>query len=303
MDMLSAIRVFQKVAITLSFTETANLLGLTPSSVSRQIDALQERLGVRLLSRSTRKITLTHEGEQYKQQMDEILAEFDAVNESVATRGDSVRGTLKVSAPRVLGRKLISPLVTQFLGIHPGLKLELSLTDHYVDLVETNTDVAIRIGALRESSLISLPLGNYRRILAAAPVYLQNKPLPETPGDLIMHNCLGYRQSGERVLWRFQTKDTAAPLAHLPQGDLLTNDMEILLHATLAGAGIAILPHWLAREHLESGALTALLPAYPVLNSTQMSGIHFVYLLNRRQSRKVHAFMDFIIEQIQPQLA
>lgn len=298
MDMLAAMRVFQKVASTLSFTEAGDLMGLAPSSVSRQVDGLEDELGVKLLNRTTRRLALTEAGAAYKAQVDGLLAELDAVHENIAAFADEPRGRLKVSAPRVFGKRLITPLIPEFLAAHPKVTLELSLTDEYVDLVETDTDVVIRIGALGDSSLVSRPLGRYRRALVCTPGYLCTRQAPISPSDLNGHNCLRYRRSGERVVWTFMRPQGGGTVEHAPQGDLVANDVEVLLAATESGLGIAMLPYWLVRERLESGSLVQLLVEHPFASTMQEAGIHFVYSLNRRQSRKVHAFMDYVSNRV-----
>lgn len=296
MDLLSAMRVFQKVASTLSFTEAADLLGIAASSVSRQVDALEARLGVKLLTRTTRRLALTEPGRTYKEQLDTLLAELDAVHEGIASYAGQPRGRLKVSSPRVFGKRLLTPLIPAFLAANPGVTLELSLTDDYVDLVETDTDLAIRIGTLAESSLVSRPLGRYRRLAVCHPDYLRQRAAPAAPADLLAHNCLRYRRAGERVVWSFAGPDGEAGIEVVPQGDLVANDVEVLLEGTLAGSGIALLPYWLVRDALEAGQLVQVLPRYPSGSTLQSAGIHFVYAINRRQSRKVHAFMDFVVQ-------
>jgi DNA-binding transcriptional LysR family regulator len=303
MDLLAGMRVFQKVASVLSFTEAAELLGLAPSSVSRQVDALEEHLGVKLLTRTTRRLALTEPGESYKRQVDALLAEVEAVHQDIAAHAEEPRGRLKVSSPRVFGKRVLTPIVPDFLRAYPQVVFELSLTDDYVDLVETDTDVAIRIGALGDSSLVSRPLGAYRRVLCCTPDYLARHGEPRAPGDLLQHNCLRYRRSGERVAWRFRRSADDEPLEVLPQGNLLANDVEVLHAAALAGGGIGMLPHWLVHDSLARGELVQLLPDWPVASSLQAAGIHFVYTLNRRQSRKVHAFMEHVARHAAPLLA
>ena len=302
MDMLAAMRVFQKVAATLSFTEAGDRLGLAPSSVSRHVDGLETQLGVKLLTRTTRRLSLTEAGEAYQQRVDALLAELDAVHEHIAAFGGAPRGRLKLSAPRVFGKRLLTPLVPEFLAAHPQVTLELTLTDDYVDLVETDTDLAVRIGALGDSSLISRPLGRYRRVLVCAPAYLQGQPAPRSPADLAAHRCLRYRRAGERVVWTFLRPEGEGYVEHLPQGGFVANDVEALLQAAEAGLGIAMLPYWLVRDALEDGRLVPLLAGHPCASTVQEAGIHFVYALNRRQSLKVHAFMDHVMGRLAPLL-
>jgi DNA-binding transcriptional LysR family regulator len=295
MDMLFAMRVFQRVAATQSFTETGERMGLATSSVARHVDALEQSLGVKLLTRSTRKLSMTEAGRRYKGRVDGLLAELDALHEEIAEDSDALRGRLKVSTPRVFGKRLIAPLVPAFLTAHPKMTVELVLTDDYVDLVDTDTDLAIRIGALGDSSLVSRPLGRYRRVVCCHPSYLEGREAPRVPADLANHRCLRYRRAGERVVWRFGGVNGGGEIEHVePRGDFVANDVEVLLTAVSAGAGIAVLPHWLVHDAFARGDLVQLLADHPIASSLEAAGIHFVYALNRRNSRKLHAFMAFV---------
>lgn len=296
MDMLAAMRVFQKVAAALSFTEAGDLLGLSPSSVSRHIDSLEAYLGVKLLTRTTRRLALTEIGMSYKSRVDVLLADLDEMNESVAASSDELQGKLKVSSPRVFGRRVLTPLVPDFLKVCPKVTLELSMTDDYVDLIETDTDVAIRIGMLEDSSLLTRPLGQYRRVLVCHRDYLTGRAPLQHPTDLAHFNCLRYRRQGERVVWRFSGQDGGATVEVTPTGDFLSNEVEALLTATLAGAGISVLPYWLVRDSLDAGSLIQLLPDFPLIGSLHATGIHFVYPLSRRQSKKVQSFVQHVID-------
>jgi DNA-binding transcriptional LysR family regulator len=302
MDLVFAMRTFQRVAATLSFTEAGELLGLAGSSVSRQVDALEEHLGVKLLTRTTRKLALTEAGQAYRESVDALLADIDTAHEAIASFGDEPRGHLKVSAPRVFGKRLLTPLVSGFVQTHPKVTLELSLTDDFVDLVATDTDLGIRIGELGDSSLVSRPLGRYRRVLCCSPPYLFTRKVPRTPQELLEHSCLRYRRTGERTLWSFVGPDGGEALEVAPQGPLLANDVEVLMDAAKAGLGIALLPHWLVRDALSAGELVQVLPDYPASSTLQAAGMHFVYTINRRQSRKVHAFMDHVLQHVGPLL-
>lgn len=302
MDLVFAMRTFQRVAATLSFTEAGELLGLAGSSVSRQIDALEVHLGVKLLIRTTRKLALTEAGQAYRESVDALLADIDTAHEAIASFGDEPRGHLKVSAPRVFGKRLLTPLVSGFLQAHPKVTLELSLTDELVDLVATDTDLAIRIGELGDSSLVSRPLGRYRRVLCCTPSYLAMRETPRVPTDLLAHSCLRYRRAGERTAWSFVGPEGDV-IDVAPNGPLFANDVEVLLGAVQADLGIALLPHWLVRDALAAGALMQMLPDYPAASSLPDTGMHFVYTINRRQSRKVHALMEHVLQHVGPLLA
>jgi DNA-binding transcriptional LysR family regulator len=295
MDKLTAMRVFQKVASTLSFTAAGDLLGLVPSSVSRHIDSLEQELGVKLLSRSTRKLSLTEAGLLYQNQLEGLLAELDALHECIAGYGGAPRGRLRVSSPRVFGKRVLMPHMRAFMARYPELQVELSITDQYIDLIESDTDLAIRIGALGDSGLICRALGAYQRVLCASPDYLAQRGSPASPSELAEHACLLYRQAGERVAWNFHGDESQQVEAIEPPATFYSNDSEALWLAALDGMGIALLPGWLVKDDLAAGRLCQVLPGFSHATNLRRNGIHLVYPYNRRQSAKVHAFIDYFL--------
>lgn len=291
MDQLAAMRVFQKVAATLSFTQTGERLGLAPSSISRHIDLLEQQLGVKLLSRSTRKLTLTEAGRLYQRELELLLGELDGLHEQIAGYGAAPRGRLRISSPRMFGKRLLMPHLGGFMHRYPELQVELSIADEYVDLIASDTDLAIRVGTLGNSTLISRSLGAYRRVLCAHPNYLAARGTPERPEQLAEHACLLYRQAGERVAWEFSPVGRAVPV--FPTASFYSNDTEVLWQAAQQGLGIAQLPYWLVKQELEQGSLCQVLPDWPMRANLERHAIHLVYPFNRKQSAKVQAFIDY----------
>lgn len=294
MDTLFAMRVFQQVAATLSFTEAGQWLGLAPSSVSRQIDALEAALGAKLLSRSTRKLALTEAGALYRQEVDAILQQVQDAHAAVAAHNQLPQGRLKLSAPPTLGYMLVAPLLLEFLERYPLVQAELSVSNDYVDLQQTDTDVAIRVGPLAESMLISRTLGPYRRVLCASPAYLARHAPLTRPEQLSAHSCLIYRYGAEKLVWEFADPGSEHPIRIAPAGVICSNDSAVLHLSCMAGAGVARLPYWLVREDLAAGRLVTLLDAFPMTNSEAAdTEVHLVYLPSRRAAAKVQAFVEF----------
>lgn len=287
-------RVFQKVAATLSFTEAGHWLGLAPSSVSRQIDGLEQQLGAKLLSRNTRKLALTEAGALYLQQVNAILQHVQSAQEAVSAYHQTPQGPLKLSAPPTLGHKVVTPMLMEFLERYPLVQAELSVSNEYVDLQDTDTDIAIRVGHSGESTLISRKLGLYRRVLCCSPAYLARRPPLQRPEHLTEHNCLTYRYVGGKANWEFADPKADRTIQIVPFGTLASNDSEVLHLACLSGVGVARLPYWLVRDDLEAGRLLSLLDDFPMINvQAADTYVHLVYLPSRRASAKVQAFVEF----------
>ena len=293
MEPLRALRLFVNVVQSGSLSSAGRQLGLSPASVSRDMSALEESLGVRLLNRTSRKLTLTEAGEIYYRQAEQILHQITEANESVAQLQTTPRGTLRVHSRMLVGHQYIVPALPNFLAQYPEINIDLMMSNFPVDLVERNIDVDIRIGKLVDSSLVARKLAASERVVCAAPRYLDGKPAIDAPSDLAAHDCLTYRINVGRTVWRFL--DAAGVLQEIPvAGSLTTDNGYALLGATLAGVGIALMPDWSVRDHLEAGRLRRLLPQYRVSHIEFDNGIYAVFQKSKHMSAKVRAFIDYL---------
>ncbi len=301
MDRLQTMQTFVRVVEAGSFSAVAKEAGATQSAISKQVAALERTLGVKLLSRTTRSLALTEDGERYFEQVRRLVAEI-AEAESTLRRGErQLQGWLRVAASVGFGRLKILPVVQRFLAEHPGVKIDLRLHDGFIDLVEQGIDVAVRIGELGDSSLVARRVGTTQRALVATRAYLRNLPRglkpPREPGDLLRHNCIVYTELATRNAWSF----TAGPGADAEvgstqvvrvEGNLQTNSSEIARASVLAGMGIGYSPRWLFDAELASGRLQVLLPDWPAPDLP----IHLVSPAQRRHSAKVRAFGDAVAQ-------
>ncbi|MGE0253566.1 MAG: LysR family transcriptional regulator [Alphaproteobacteria bacterium] len=291
MDRFAALRAFTAVVESHGFSHAARRLGLATSSLTRQVDALEEHLGTRLLNRSTRSVTLTDAGERYFEQASRILAELDEADRDVADDGGPLRGTLRINLPVVFGRLHVVPAVPRFVLANAGLELEVSLSDSYVNLVEERADVAIRIGNLESSSLIARKLADHRRVLCASPDYLAAHAPPRHPEDLAEHACLVQTFVGGDQAWNF--RDDAGQRRRVAvSGPLRANNTEMLREAAIGGVGVVLLPTWLIGTDVQEGRLQPLLPGWEASPTAMDAGIYAVYLPNRRGSRPLASFID-----------
>jgi DNA-binding transcriptional LysR family regulator len=298
LDTFSGMRLFVDAVDGGSFSAAGRKLGMAPSSVARAIGGLENELGTRLLNRSTRKLSLTEAGRIFHEHSRRILAEIEEAKLSVANLEAAPRGMLKLSMPVVFGRLYVAPALPDFLRRYPDLQVDLGMTDSYVDLVEEGIDVAVRIGALQDSSLVARKLAPTRRVLCASPVYLQKHGRPEKPEDLRNHNCLFYKFSGGRAVWRF--RDKAGEHAIEIDGNLRTNNADALQTAALAGVGIVVLPLFMVGPDIKRGALEVVFREVEFAMLSLDSDIWAVYPYGRHQSPKVRAFIDFLVERFRP---
>ncbi|MGO1119467.1 LysR family transcriptional regulator [Rhodovibrionaceae bacterium A322] len=292
MDNISEMEVFVRVVQAKSFSGAARNLGLSPSAVSKQIGRLEDRLGARLLNRTTRQLSLTEVGSAFFQRSERIITDVSEAELAVSHLHGAPRGTLRVNAPVSYGRRHIAPLIPEFLDGHDEVQLDLTVNDRFVDLVEEGVDVAIRIGELADSSLIARKLAPNRRLVCASPDYLAKHGTPKQPTDLADHNCMTYTYRAQRHEWHFD-----GPSGHevvTVNGDMETNNAEVLHAAVLGHHGICLLPLWLAGEDLCAGRLVELMPDYKVPDSA----IYAVYPHNRHLSPKVRSFVDFLAEHL-----
>lgn len=286
-----------EVAQTGGFSKAAQRRGVATSSVTRLIDGLEASLGVALLTRSTRQVALTDAGAAYLEQISRLLSDLEEADGSVADGGAEAVGPLRVSVPVTFGRLCLGPCVADFLRLHPRVSLELVLSDTYVDLAAERIDVALRIGVPEnQPQLIVRALAGHRRYVVASPRYLGCQGAPARPADLALHECPRFAYQAGPQRWSFLRAGHNEEVQ--VSGRLAANNADILREAVLAGAGIALLAHWLVEDDLRAGRLQRLFAEYEINPQDQRVSIHAAYLPNRRHSRKVHAFVDFVQKRI-----
>ncbi|SOE94109.1 transcriptional regulator, LysR family [Burkholderia sp. D7] len=299
MDKLQAMKTFVRVVEAGSFSAVAHESDTTQSAVSKQVATLERDLGARLLTRTTRSLALTEEGEHYFEQARRLVAEI-AEAEGALRRGEQqLTGWLRVAASVGFGRLKLMPLVQSFLAEHRGVKIDLRLSDGFIDLVEQGIDVAVRIGDLPDSSLTARRVGTALRMLMAHRSYVRSLPkgtkAPRVPDDLVDHNCIVYTELAMRNAWRF----TAGPGAVDPvgttrivrvEGNLQTNSSEVMRASVLGGMGIGYSPTWLFDDELARGEVQRMLPDWETIPIP----INLVSPLARRHSAKVRAFADHV---------
>src|SRR5579862_9351528 len=260
MDRLAELTAFVEVARRQSFAQAARQLDRNVSSVSRAVAALETRLGVRLLQRTTRRVALSAAGRNYFKRCEALLAEFEGADAEVRDLGASLRGTLRVSAATGSGQTLLAPIVAEFLATHPLLTLDLQLTNRYVDLIEEGYDLALRVGALADSRLVVRRLAPSRRILVASAAYLASRGAPRTPRELGAHACLVLDIGAHPQRWELVRGRARAALD--VAGPLRSNNALALLGACHGGLGIALLPQFVVDADLRREPLRRVLPGW-----------------------------------------
>lgn len=284
---LQGLAVFSRVVETKSFSAAARAFDTTTSAVSKRIAGLEQHLGVRLLSRTTRRVALTEAGSAFYAHTLRILADVAEAEDAVARLGGSVRGTLRVSGPVIFGERHMSPLLPRLLEAHPELRIELSLTDRYVNLAEENLDCAVRIGALGDSSLVAVKIGAVDAAVCASPDYLARRGIPKTPHELALHECVRFSLITMAREWRFagrDGKDFSVPVS----GRLSLNDGAAITSAVAAGGGIARLPTFLVEDRLARGELVEVLADW----RTKPAPVHVVHPSTTHVPPKVRAFIE-----------
>jgi DNA-binding transcriptional LysR family regulator len=296
MDRFAALQSFVAVAENGGFAPAARRIGVAPSSLTRQVDTLEERLGVRLFNRSTRTVTLTAAGMRYLEDARRILDELETAERGVTEEGVKPRGTLRVSAPVAFARLHIAPLLAPLLRSYPDLSVEIVATDSIVDLVEDNVDVAVRLGALPMSSLVVRRLGPHVRVVCGSPDYFGERGTPAVPSDLSEHNCLIFDYQAGPDEWRFCKEDSDERVR--VRGTLKARGSEILREAAIGGVGIILMPTWLVGADIAAGRLVRILADWTAGRTAGEDMISAVYLPNRRGSVKVRCFVDMLTKAI-----
>lgn len=283
---LGGLEVFVHAARTRSFAATGRELGISASAISKSISRLEERVGVRLFQRSTRSVRLTSEGEVFLDRCLRIFGEIQAAEDELSAMARHPRGRLRVGLSHSAG--LPFPVLSAFMEQHPQIELDLDFTDRLVDVIDEGFDVVIRGSALRDSRLVSRPLGTWRACLVASPAYLKGKGVPAHPDDLFSHACLHYRWTLTGKLYQWPLRPTTAGPS-LPLS-MVCNSLDMLLYMALAGRGIACVPDFSVRTALADGRLKTVLDPYV----TGSSSIHVVWPSTRKMTPKVRVFVDFV---------
>lgn len=268
---------------------TARELGVTPPAVTRRLTLMEQRLGVQLVNRTTRRLSLTSEGESYLAQAAHILDSIRDMEESVSSGRAAPKGLLRVNATPGFGRTRIAPLISRFAHAHPDVEVELQLTDRSIGLVEEAYDLAIRFGELPDSRLSARKLMANRRFLCASPAYLKQAGEPTTPQELHRHRCILHRQNDDVYgTWRLQ-KGKKIALVKV-RGAVSSNDGDVVMNWALEGHGIVQRSEWDAAKYLASGRLKEVMPAY----SLPDADLYVYYLSRRNLPAKIRAFVDFL---------
>lgn len=289
MDRIGDIALFLRVLDLGSISAAARSLDLSVAVASQRLQRLERALGVRLLHRTTRRLHPTPEGLQLAEQGRPLVEDLESLAGGLRQAGVAAAGTLRVTMSAAFGRLYVSPLLPRFMALHPQVRLSVHLSDNVVDLVSEGFDLAIRIGTLRDSSLVARRLAGNRRMLCASPDYLRRHGTPATPADLAAHACLLLTGSdGRQDTWRLQGAD--GEIAVRVAGPLETNFGEVLRDAAVNGQGIALHSEWHVAEDLRQGRLRQVLADYPLAET----GIHAVMPQRRLVPPRVRAFVEFM---------
>lgn len=289
MDSLTDIAVFVRVVECASFTKAADQLELSRAVVSKYITRLEERLGARLLNRTTRRLSLTEAGAELFEASRGALERIDEAEQAVARLQREPKGRLKVNAPMSFGILHLAPALPEFLKRYPGIHVDLKMDDRIVDFVEEGFDVGIRIAALQDSSLIAKKLAPCRQVLCASAAYLDEFGEPQTPDDLVTHNCILYHYASSANIWRF-IAPSGREIRVAVTGNLRANNGIAECEAAIQGVGLLYSPTFYVGEYLRTGRLKRLLADYALPEL----GIHAVYPQRSYVAPKVRAFIDFL---------
>jgi len=289
MDRLDEIAAFAAVADARSFTQAARRLGVSGAQVSKLVARLEDRLGARLLNRTTRDVSLTDTGRAYLERARDLLTEFEALESSVREQ-DGPRGLLRLSAPVVFGAKQLDPALLDFAQAYPEVALEVAYSDRFVNLVDEGFDAGVRIGRLTDSSLIARKLAPVSLVVCASPAYLQRHGIPQSPDDLAEHEAIIDLNAQDAYVWNFGDGGECREVR--VHGRLRFTGGETCLAAAERGLGVARTPDFIAAERLRSGRLTPLLCGY----EPEVANVHVVYPAGKHLAPKVRAFVDFLVD-------
>ena len=292
--MLEAIRVFIKAAECGSFSKAGAVLGISPSSVSRQIDKLEKDLATKLFKRSTRHLVLTDSGESFLERATKAVSDLEAAFTAIRPQPNEVAGDLRISVFESFGRLRVCPAIPKFLSRHPKIRLEILLDNQLADLYKDEVDLAIRIGRPEDSRLKARKLLENRMSLCASPQYLARHGIPTQPRDLADHNCLVLSRSRRIVWWHFRQGEEAEKIQ--VSGNLASVGGTPLLEAGIQGVGLIMLPEWMVAHHINAGALVAVLDKWePSLYAGGSGDVYAVYLDDPNTKPVIRSFIDHLL--------
>lgn len=291
MDQVAAMATFVRVVESGSLSGAARAIPSSLTSVSRQIAALEARYGTQLLLRTTRRLSLTDDGRLFYDRAKSVLGELKEIELSLSSRHRKPAGRLRVSAPTLMGRLLIAPLLAEFLRRHPAVSVDLMLVDRAVDMVEEDIHVALRVGHLPDSQLVARKLADLTMIVCAAPGYLEQRGVPQTPGDLSKHDCLVFSDVPGTGEWRFRANGGRDCKIRV-SARLWINSLDALVTAAKEGAGIVRVPSWQVATEIAAGRLRRILTVHEV----PATPVHLLFPPSRLASPKTRLFADYLVD-------
>lgn len=291
MDLIAPLRTFVKVAEVGSFAAAADALGLSPQLVGKHVQSLEQHLGVRLLNRTTRRLSLTPQGERYLEEGARLLRDIEQLERALGASRDAPRGLLRINATFGFGRRHLGPAVSDFVRLHPAVEVILELTDRPLDLTAHAMDIGIRFGVPPDARVLARQIAANRRLLCAAPAYLAAHGTPACPRELARHQCIVIRENNAAYnTWHLS--DGRQQETVKVRGALATNHGEIAVDWGVAGHGILLRSEWDVAPYLRSGALQRVLPAW----SDPSADIHAIYPQRHHLSATVRVFLDFLAD-------
>ena len=290
MDKFQEMQAFVEVVNAGSFVRAAELLNLSKTAVSRLVGDLETRLGVRLLHRTTRKLSLTQEGEVFHERCKNLLDSVDEAEAEITAHAGEALGQLRINVPVSFGTLHLAPLWPAFMAMHPKVVLEVTLADRLVDLVDEGYDLAVRIAGLPSSSLVSRKLTSTRMVLCASPEYLRKHGAPTHPSDIAHHAVMAYTLLATGEQWTFEGPEGPVSVKVVPR--MRSNSGDTCCTAALQHQGIVLQPSFLVGAHLQSGALVEVLPQYRSIDF----GVYAVYPSRKHLTPKVRALIDFLVD-------
>jgi DNA-binding transcriptional LysR family regulator len=288
MDTLDGMRTFVAVVSEGAFSRAAERLNMSPQLVSKYVAQLEARLGARLINRSTRRLSITEVGRAYFERCRDVLAEIDEMENAVGDATLAAKGMLRINAPMTFGTMHLSGAIAEYQRGQPGVSVDLTLDDRVVDIVSEGYDIAIRIGRLRESSLVARKLAPVRLVVCASPDYLAARGVPDAPQDLQDHECLRYTLSSNTDRWQFKEGDETHDVP--VTGSFLANNGDAIRLAALAGRGLALQPTFIVGDDIRAGRLQLVLQDFEV----DPMGVYAVYAHRKYLSGKVRTFADYL---------